>query len=178
MKKIKNNNSGFTLIELLATIVVLAVIMGIALGEVIPMITSSKEGSFASTVNIIHDAVATQVITDDMKGTSFDCYDLSYLISNNLVKNISEKSDDNDNYGYKGYVLINKENTTNYTYTIVVKDFANTFSTGSYNITENGPFQAVSINVWENGNTNPYGTNNVSDSELECGKTSAKSIAK
>ena len=56
MKKINRkrlNNKGFTLIELLAVVVILAVVMGIAMNQVLSAMNKSRAGSLADSALII-----------------------------------------------------------------------------------------------------------------------------
>lgn len=59
MKKtngIINNNKGFTLIELIATIVILALVMGISTYSISAIIKNSKEKNYELLINNIKDA--------------------------------------------------------------------------------------------------------------------------
>lgn len=59
MKKtngIINNNKGFTLIELIATIVILALVMGISTYSISAIINNSKEKNYELLINNIKDA--------------------------------------------------------------------------------------------------------------------------
>ena len=58
-KSSKNNKKGFTLVELIATIVVLALVVGISSYAVIGLIQSSKEKNYELLITSIKDAAET-----------------------------------------------------------------------------------------------------------------------
>lgn len=59
MKKYKNNNYGFTLVELLATIVLLALVIGIASYSITAIVKNSKEKNYQLLINNIYDSAET-----------------------------------------------------------------------------------------------------------------------
>ncbi len=123
MKEVK----GFTLVELLAVIIVLAIIMLIAVNSVLPIMNQARQGTFASSANIILEAVETAVIADEINQKKFDCYSVSYLVTNNYIKKIKANATD----GFTGYVTVTRTlvsgNTTNYSYGIFLEDHKNSF---------------------------------------------------
>ncbi len=65
MKKYKMNNGGFTLVELLATIVLLALVIGIASYSINAIIKNSQEKNYQLLINNIYDA--TEVYYQECK---------------------------------------------------------------------------------------------------------------
>lgn len=143
MKSLKNKK-GFTLIELLAVIVVLAVIMMIATTSVVPLITDSRLGGFASTANTVLSTVETVVLADEIKGgnaTSTKCYDVVDLINDNYLDKITVPNTgctadgDGCTSGYAGYVVVDKSAASTggeYVYTIYLVDYANNYYLSNY----------------------------------------------
>ena len=82
MKKFNNqklNNKGFTLIELLAVVVILAVVMGIAMTQVLSAMNKSRAGSLADSALVVANAfnVYSAILTENndrycAKGLGFD----------------------------------------------------------------------------------------------------------
>ena len=72
----KNNKKGFTLIELLAVIVVLAIIMVIATGQVTKTINDARKNSFTSSYKMIIKEIKNRIVESDMDMTSREvvCY--------------------------------------------------------------------------------------------------------
>ena len=68
MKKYKMNNGGFTLVELLATIVLLALVIGIASYSINAIIKNSQEKNYQLLINNIYDA--TEVYYQECKYTN------------------------------------------------------------------------------------------------------------
>ena len=73
----KNNKKGFTLIELLAVIVVLAIIMVIATGQVTKTINDARKNSFTSSYKMIIKEIKNRIVESDMDMTSREvvCYE-------------------------------------------------------------------------------------------------------
>jgi prepilin-type N-terminal cleavage/methylation domain-containing protein len=69
---------GFTLVELLAVIVILAIILTIAVPNIIKIINNSKEKSYESQLELIKDATKKYIISNPelqpLDGTSIDIY--------------------------------------------------------------------------------------------------------
>lgn len=68
MKKYKMNNKGFTLVELLATVVLLALVIGIASYSINAIIKNSQEKNYQLLINNIYDA--TEVYYQECKYTN------------------------------------------------------------------------------------------------------------
>ena len=127
----KNNKKGFTLIELLAVIVVLAIIMVIATGQVTKTINDARKNSFTSSYKMIIKEIKNRIVESDMDMTSREvvCYDSSTSTDTCLV-DYDLSADD--------YVLKVEDNTTNYKVTFAGKtngkfanvDYSNDASTG------------------------------------------------
>lgn len=103
------NNKGFTLVELIATIVVLALVMGLASYSIVGIIKRSKEKNYELLVTNIKDAAETYYQECRYaKNSAISCYpnDNTYTITlGNLVeygylKGNSKDSDDK-------YTLVN-----------------------------------------------------------------------
>lgn len=87
---------GFTLVELLATIVVLALVMGIASYSIIEIINSSREKDYELLLENIKSAVNDYYI--ECKYVDDNCVTqmkLSYLVTNGYLKGNSTDSHDN-----------------------------------------------------------------------------------
>lgn len=136
-------NKGFTLIELLAVIVVLAIIMMIATTQVIPLITSSREGGFASTANTFVSTVETLVLADEIAGSASAteglCYSISDLVDAGYLGSITSGQ-------YEGVVLVDKSVTNGgaYEYTLYLFDTSNSYYFTAYSYL-NGSVTADSI---------------------------------
>ena len=93
MKTIKNNQQGFTLIELLAIIVILAVIMAIAIPQVLNVVNGSKDSAWKDNVKMISKAIElnTQMFDPETGGYT---YTVESLCRNpNNVNKISKSTD-------------------------------------------------------------------------------------
>ena len=93
MKTIKNNQQGFTLIELLAIIVILAVIMAIAIPQVLNVVNGSKDSAWKDNVKMISKAIElnTQMLDPETGGYT---YTVESLCKNpNNVNKISKSTD-------------------------------------------------------------------------------------
>ncbi len=115
---------GFTLVELLAVIIVLAIIMLIAVNNVIPLMTQAREGAFASTANNVLNAAETAVLADEINQNNYDCYSIQYLVSQEYVRKI--KYDVTN--GFSGHVRARRVVTggvTSYEYDIHLADHKN-----------------------------------------------------
>lgn len=118
--------SGFTLVELLAVIIVLAIIMLIAVNNVMPLMTQAREGAFASTANNILNAAETAVLADEINQKHFDCYSVSYLVSKQYVRKIKANATD----GFTGHVRVTRTTTggvTTYSYDLHLADNKNKY---------------------------------------------------
>ncbi len=129
------NKKGFTLIELLAVIVVLAIIMMIATTQVIPLITDSRMGGFASTANTVLSTVETVVLSDEIKGnTSKTCYTVKELIEDDYLDKITG-ADTAKTSGYAGYVVVDKSAASTggeYVYKLYLADYTNKYFLNGY----------------------------------------------
>ena len=93
MKNIQRNKKGFTLIELLAIIVILAVIMAIAIPQVLNVVNGSKDSAWKDNVKMISKAIElnTQMLDPETGGYT---YTVESLCKNpNNVNKISKSTD-------------------------------------------------------------------------------------
>ena len=90
----KLNKSGFTLVELLATIVVLAIVIGIGSYAITGLIQSSKENNYELFIEEVNNAVEGYYL--ECKYVNDDCLDqitLDYLVKYGFL---TGNSNDND----------------------------------------------------------------------------------
>ena len=96
MKKNKKNikkENAFTLIELLAIIVVIAIIMGIAIPQVINLVKGSKGSAWKNNVTMIAKAISLES-SSDVTESDGGSYTLEELCSSpTLVNNLSKSED-------------------------------------------------------------------------------------
>lgn len=122
------DKKGFTLVELLAVIIVLAVVMAIAVGQLLPAMDGMQESAFDSEVKIVSDAASqaiSLIMLNDIQGSySFDktkytvtkddtsvttayCFTLQNLIDEGLI---NKKYDANT----AGRVVVYKKGNAHY----------------------------------------------------------------
>ena len=93
MKPIKNNQHGFTLIELLAIIVILAVIMAIAIPQVLNVVNGSKDSAWKDNVKMISKSIELNTQMFDVETGEYT-YTVESLCKNpNNVNKISKSTD-------------------------------------------------------------------------------------
>lgn len=97
------NNKGFTLVELIATIVVLAMVMGIGSYAITNIINNSKKENYKLLITNIYDAVELyyqecKYVSDT--GICDSEITLGYLVTNGHLKGNDTNSDDK-------YTLVN-----------------------------------------------------------------------
>lgn len=73
VKQTKNYRKGFTLVELLAVIVVLAIILLIAVPNVLGIINNAKDGAFKSTAKIAASTAKTQALPNEWLPNEKEC---------------------------------------------------------------------------------------------------------
>ena len=93
----KNKDQGFTLIELLATIVILALVVGITVYSAITYIGSSKEKTYSVTINSLESNAGDYltensgrlfyVTDDDNSSVEYQCLTVKNLIDYGYFKN-------------------------------------------------------------------------------------------
>lgn len=87
MKKL--NRKGFTLVELIATILILALVVGIGSYTITQIIKGSKEKNYQLLINEIRNAVEEYHIECNYGGESDSCdseFALGFLVSNGYLK--------------------------------------------------------------------------------------------
>ncbi len=114
--KVEKDVRGFTLVELLAVIVVLAIVMLLAVQAVFPQMIKARKNAFAIEANAAIDAATSYYMTASLTenlsiGTGL-CIDIQYLIDQNQF--------DADRTKYKGWVMIESNNSGGYVYTVTM----------------------------------------------------------
>lgn len=111
IKRKRLNNKGFTLIELLAVVVILAVVMGIAMTNILSSMNKSRGGSLSDTASVIANGFSqkyTESLVDGVPTSVYGLYDLSashrYYLSDSLA--------DEFNISTSTYTLKAKENAS------------------------------------------------------------------
>ena len=111
------NRKGFTLIELLATILILAIVVGISSYSIISLIKRSKESNYNLLIGHIKDASELYyqeckyannsgiTCTEDGKTTLGDLVSYGYLKGNGTVKSNNNKNGN--------YTIVNPMNNEN-----------------------------------------------------------------
>lgn len=87
MKKL--NRKGFTLVELIATLLILALVVGIGSYTITHIIKNSKEKNYQLLINEIRNAVEEYHIECNYGGESDSCdseFVLGFLVSNGYLK--------------------------------------------------------------------------------------------
>lgn len=89
------NNKGFTLIELIATIILLALVMGVGSYSIIAIINNTKENNYKNLIKEIKNAV--EVYYQECRFVNNNCdsdsiITLGYLVTNGYLKG----NNDND----------------------------------------------------------------------------------
>ena len=69
--------NGFTLIELLAVIIILAILMVVAVPNVLSTLNDAKEKTFVTQAQSIWKGAEQKFIIDSLTGSQKECYDLS-----------------------------------------------------------------------------------------------------
>ena len=82
---LEKKSKGFTLIELLAVIVVLAVILLIAVPNVLGIITNSKEDAFRANLKTIINSVEYKLLSDKVAFESTSLEELAYEVTDENV---------------------------------------------------------------------------------------------
>ena len=102
MKDIIKNKKGFTLVELLAVIVVLAIIILVAMPNVMSAMEKARKNAFYSEATeickIAQNAYNTDILDGKAAGGAEKCYDLETLVSEGHM--------DKNTKDYKGKVVI------------------------------------------------------------------------
>ena len=94
MKEIIKNRKGFTLVELLAVIVVLAIIILVAMPNVLSAMEKARQNAFVTEATeickVAQNAYNTDLLDGNLAGESNPCYSLDQLVSQkHLDKNIN-----------------------------------------------------------------------------------------
>ena len=102
MKNTLNNKKGFTLVELLAVIVVLAIIILVAMPNVMSAMEKARRNTFYTEATeickIVQNAYNTDILDGKIAGGTSKCYSLSQLRDDgHMDKNLD---------GYSGSVYI------------------------------------------------------------------------
>lgn len=119
-KKKKINNKGFTLVELLATISILAIIMLIAIPNVVGVVQKSRNKTYVEDakkmISLAKYKVKSDVKIKDALGDGSVCISLNYLDSGKEIKDAPNGGEyDTAN----SYVLVEKNYSDNsYDYSV------------------------------------------------------------
>lgn len=118
-KKKKINNKGFTLVELLATISILAIIMLIAIPNVVGVVQKSRNKTYVEDakkmISLAKYKVKSDVEIKDALGDGSVCISLNYLDSGKEIKDAPNGGEyDTAN----SYVLVEKNYDNSYYYSV------------------------------------------------------------
>lgn len=118
-KKKKINNKGFTLVELLATISILAIIMLIAIPNVVGVVQKSRNKTYVEDakkmISLAKYKVKSDVKIKDALGYGSVCISLNYLDSGKEIKDAPNGGEyDTEN----SYVLVEKNYDNSYYYSV------------------------------------------------------------
>jgi len=119
----RKNNHGFTLIELLATILVLALIMGLAIPSIMGVISNAKKESYKTTVKNIESTAIVYLKENSDKisfiptsQSEYQCIKVKHLIDSGYFDNdiLDSKVNDLENVNEDMYIYVsrNLENKT------------------------------------------------------------------
>ena len=118
-KKKKINNKGFTLVELLATISILAIIMLIAIPNVVGVVQKSRNKTYVEDakkmISLAKYKVKSDVEIKDALGDGSVCISLNYLDSGKEIKDAPNGGEyDTEN----SYVFVEKNYDNSYYYSV------------------------------------------------------------
>lgn len=118
-KKKKINNKGFTLVELLATISILAIIMLIAIPNVVGVVQKSRNKTYVEDAKKMI-SLAKYKVKSDLKiknalGYGSVCISLNYLDSGKEIKDAPNGGEYDTE---KSYVLVEKNYDNSYYYSV------------------------------------------------------------
>ena len=118
-KKKKINNKGFTLVELLATISILAIIMLIAIPNVVGVVQKSRNKTYVEDakkmISLAKYKVKSDVKIKDALGYGSVCISLNYLDSGKEIKDAPNGGEYDTE---KSYVLVEKNYDNSYYYSV------------------------------------------------------------
>lgn len=118
-KKKKINNKGFTLVELLATISILAIIMLIAIPNVVGVVQKSRNKTYVEDakkmISLAKYKVKSDVKIKDALGNGSVCIYLNYLDSGKEIKDAPNGGEYDTE---KSYVLVEKNYDNSYYYSV------------------------------------------------------------
>lgn len=105
----KMNNKGFTLVELIATIVILAIVMGIGAYSITAIIENSREKDYELLIKEIVNA--TETYYQECKFVDNNCdsdsqITLDFLVTHGYLKGNSVKTDET-NENKEKFILVN-----------------------------------------------------------------------
>ncbi len=97
MNKVLNNRKGFTLVELLAVIVVLAIIILVAMPNVMSAMEKARRNTFYTEATeickIVQNAYNTDILEGNITGGTGKCYSLKDLNTSGVMdKNLKDYS--------------------------------------------------------------------------------------
>ena len=118
-KKKKINNKGFTLVELLATISILAIIMLIAIPNVVGVVQKSRNKTYVEDakkmISLAKYKVKSDVKIKDALGYGSVCISLNYLDSGKEIKDAPNGGEYDTE---KSYVFVEKNYDNSYYYSV------------------------------------------------------------
>ena len=118
-KKKKINNKGFTLVELLATISILAIIMLIAIPNVVGVVQKSRNKTYVEDakkmISLAKYKVKSDVKIKNALGNGSVCISLKYLDSGKEIKDAPNGGEYDTE---KSYVLVEKNYDNSYYYSV------------------------------------------------------------
>ena len=118
-KKKKINNKGFTLVELLATISILAIIMLIAIPNVVGVVQKSRNKTYVEDakkmISLAKYKVKSDVKIKDALGYGSVCISLNYLDSGKEIKDAPNGGEYDTE---KSYVFVEKKYDNSYYYSV------------------------------------------------------------
>lgn len=118
-KKKKINNKGFTLVELLATISILAIIMLIAIPNVVGVVQKSRNKTYVEDakkmISLAKYKVKSDVKIKDALGDGPVCISLNYLDSGKEIKDAPNGGEYDTEYSY---VFVEKNYDNSYYYSV------------------------------------------------------------
>ena len=118
-KKKKINNKGFTLVELLATISILAIIMLIAIPNVVGVVQKSRNKTYVEDakkmISLAKYKVKSDVQIKDALGDGSVCISLDYLDSGKEIKDAPNGGEYDTE---KSYVFVEKNYDNSYYYSV------------------------------------------------------------
>jgi type IV pilus assembly protein PilA len=116
----KNKKKGFTLVELLAVIVILAIILAIAVPNVLGIINKSRNDSFISTAKMIVSAAKLKASTDSTYIPANTMGAIGIPLTDLEVENI-ERDVDGGSYGNNSYVYVVKDENDQIRYYVTLQ---------------------------------------------------------